>query len=226
MTDGAEASRLVGVHNYALSPPALPLFDVELDSYPFARIRDDVSATAWQRLEYAREDARALLAGRTLWSINSTARGGGIAEMQRTLWPYWRDAGLDARWLVLRGTPAFFGLTKRLHNLLHGCALARPGLRDHELFARVGRAAAAHGRAQTARKGIGCREREVGLGRAVVGDPDVPDLDAGRRRGDRHRARRSPEQPQPEPAVRPVRARPPVGSHHDEGRRPPLPRSP
>jgi trehalose synthase len=143
MTNGAAASRIEGMHSPALSHLGLPLVNVELDSYPFARMRDDLSATAWERLECAREDARALLEGRTLWSINSTARGGGIAEMQRTLWPYWRDAGLDARWLVLRGTPAFFRLTKRLHNLLHGLAVARPGLRDHELFARVGRAAAA-----------------------------------------------------------------------------------
>jgi trehalose synthase len=117
--------------------------DIELASYPFARIREDLSATAWERLECAREEARELLEGRTLWSINSSAPGGGIAEMQRTLWPYWRDAGLDARWLVLSGTAAFFGLTKRLHNLLHGCEVAPPGLRDHELFTRAGRAAAA-----------------------------------------------------------------------------------
>ena len=120
------------------------LLEIELGSYPFARIRDELSAGAWEQLMNAGEDARALLGGRTLWSINSTARGGGIAEMQRTLWPYWRDAGLDARWLVLTGTPAFFRLTKRLHNLLHGSTVAHPGISDHELFARVGRAASAH----------------------------------------------------------------------------------
>jgi trehalose synthase len=143
MTNSAGERRIDGVHRSALPHPSPPLIDIELDSYPFARIREDLSATAWERLERACEDARVLLEGRTLWSINSTARGGGIAEMQRTLWPYWRAAGLEARWLVLSGSPAFFGLTKRLHNLLHGCAVARPGVRDHELFARAGRAAAA-----------------------------------------------------------------------------------
>jgi len=125
------------------SDPA-SLLEIELGSYPFARIRGELSAGAWEQLMNAGEDARALLGGHTLWSINSTARGGGIAEMQRTLWPYWRDAGLDARWLVLRGTPAFFRLTKRLHNLLHGSAVAHPAISDHELFARVGRAGAAY----------------------------------------------------------------------------------
>ena len=120
------------------------LIELGLDSYPFSRIRGELSASAWEQLMSAGEHARALLGGRTLWSVSSTARGGGIAEMQRTLWPYWRDAGLDARWLVLEGTPAFFSLTKRLHNLLHGSAVTHPGIRDHELFARVGRAASAH----------------------------------------------------------------------------------
>ena len=123
-------------------PASLP--EIELGSYPFTRIRGELSASAWEQLMNAGEDARALLGGRTLWSINSTARGGGVTEMQRTLWPYWRDAGLNARWLVLRGPPAFFRLTKRLHNLLHGGAVAHPGISDHELFARVGRAASAH----------------------------------------------------------------------------------
>ena len=122
---------------------AVPLVGVELASQPFARIRAKLAPGAWEQLERSCEDARALLAGRTLWAINSTARGGGVAEMQRTLLPYWRHAGLDARWLVLTGTPAFFRLTKRLHNLLHGSPVPLPGLRDHELFARSGRAAGA-----------------------------------------------------------------------------------
>ena len=65
----------------------------------------DLAPGAWPHLMQACEEARALLGGRTLWSINSTALGGGVAEMQRTLWPYWRDAGIDARWLVLSGSP-------------------------------------------------------------------------------------------------------------------------
>ena len=122
---------------------SLPLVGVPLGSQPFARIHAELAPGAWEPLELACEHARALLGRRALWSISSTARGGGVAEMQRTLLPYWRDAGLDARWLVLTATPAFFRLTKRLHNLLHGSPVRRPGLRDHELFARFGRAAGA-----------------------------------------------------------------------------------
>ena len=64
-----------------------PLTRVELGSQPFSRIRQDLASGAWRPLETACQEGRALLAGRTVWSINSTALGGGVAEMQRTLWP-------------------------------------------------------------------------------------------------------------------------------------------
>ena len=61
-----------------------------------------------------------LLAGRTVWCLNSTARGGGVAEMLRPLLGWTQGAGIDARWLVIEGDPAFFELTKRIHHRLHG----------------------------------------------------------------------------------------------------------
>jgi trehalose synthase len=60
------------------------------------------------------------LAGRVFWNVNSTAHGGGVAEMLRALLPYVRGFGIDTRWIVLRGTPKFFRITKRLHHALHG----------------------------------------------------------------------------------------------------------
>jgi trehalose synthase len=51
---------------------------------------------------------------------DSTAFGGGVAEMLRSLVGYVRGAGLDMRWLVMEGDAEFFGVTKRLHNRLHG----------------------------------------------------------------------------------------------------------
>jgi trehalose synthase len=63
---------------------------------------------------------RRQLKGRTLWNINSTAAGGGVAEMLASLLPYVRGIGVDARWAVIQGTPDFFRVTKRLHNALHG----------------------------------------------------------------------------------------------------------
>lgn len=64
--------------------------------------------------------ARERFAGRAIWHVNSTARGGGVAELLRALLPYARAAGVDVRWVVLREEPEFFTVTKRLHNHLHG----------------------------------------------------------------------------------------------------------
>ena len=61
-----------------------------------------------------------LLGSRTIWNVNSTAFGGGVAEMLRSLIGYVRGAGLDGRWVVAEGDPEFFAITKRLHNRLHG----------------------------------------------------------------------------------------------------------
>jgi trehalose synthase len=63
---------------------------------------------------------RAAIAGRTVWNINSTAVGGGVAEMLQCLVGYVNDLGIPIRWAVIGGDPAFFAITKRLHNLIHG----------------------------------------------------------------------------------------------------------
>jgi trehalose synthase len=60
--------------------------------------------------------------GRVFWNVNSTAVGGGVAEMLQSLLRYSRGAGIDTRWIVLQGNEPFFKLTKRLHHALHGSA--------------------------------------------------------------------------------------------------------
>lgn len=75
------------------------------------------------RLEQARhlaDEVRRKLDGRTIWNVNNTAAGGGVAELLQTLLAYARGLGVDTRWLVIAGTPDFFRLTRRLHNALHG----------------------------------------------------------------------------------------------------------
>ncbi len=56
---------------------------------------------------------------RAIWNINSTATGGGVAEMLRSLLRYARGLGVQTRWLVIEGPPEFFRITKRIHNALH-----------------------------------------------------------------------------------------------------------
>jgi trehalose synthase len=73
-----------------------------------------------------------VLGDRVVWNVNSTARGGGVAELLSSLLPYERGCGVDARWLVITGSPEFFAVTKRIHNLLHGITADGSELTDAE----------------------------------------------------------------------------------------------
>ncbi len=57
-----------------------------------------------------------------IWHINSTATGGGVAEMLPNLVGYVQGLGFDCRWLVIAGDDEFFAITKRIHNGLHASA--------------------------------------------------------------------------------------------------------
>jgi len=73
-----------------------------------------------ERLASSAARARSELGDRTVWHVNSTASGGGVAELLHTLLAYGNGAGVVNRWLVLDADRDFFTITKRLHNLLHG----------------------------------------------------------------------------------------------------------
>src|SRR3954469_2715928 len=108
------------------------------------RFRDVLAPEQWSELEAVREASREQLAGRVVWSVNSTAHGGRVAEMLHSLIAYARGAGVDARVVVMGGEPDFFQLTKRLHNKLHGHAGdgGPLGPAEHEIYERTLRGAA------------------------------------------------------------------------------------
>jgi trehalose synthase len=86
---------------------------------PFSAL---VPATRMAALERTAAATRALFGTRAVWNINSTAAGGGVAEMLRSILRYSRGLGVHIRWLVVEGPPEFFRITKRIHNALHGTA--------------------------------------------------------------------------------------------------------
>lgn len=114
-------------------PPSLSDYDAVAHLAPAVQALRADAARIVPRLE-----------GRTVWMVNSTERGGGVAEMLPTLVGLLRDLGVSTEWVVLESDePAFFDLTKRIHNQIHGAG--RPGLGEGEraVFERVNAANAA-----------------------------------------------------------------------------------
>lgn len=87
-----------------------------------ADLQDLVGADRTRRMREAAAAIRERLGGGTLWHVNSTAAGGGVAEMLHTLLPLYRSLGVRAGWLVLGGDEPFFAATKRLGVALYGAA--------------------------------------------------------------------------------------------------------
>ncbi|MBV8529275.1 MAG: glycosyltransferase [Candidatus Dormibacteraeota bacterium] len=85
-----------------------------------ARVLDLLTGIPAEQFRNALGVAHDLFAGRVIWNVNSTASGGGVAEMLQSIVPYARGAGVDTRWVVIGGSEEFFRITKRLHNRLHG----------------------------------------------------------------------------------------------------------
>ena len=70
-------------------------------------------------------DLRALaerLEGKTIQHINSTAVGGGVAEILTRMVPLFQELNVNTRWDVIKGGDKFFEVTKKFHNALHGRA--------------------------------------------------------------------------------------------------------
>jgi trehalose synthase len=96
--------------------------DVPVTPLAPERFRDVLSPEGLAQFQRTIARGTELLDSRTFWNVNSTARGGGVAEMLRSLIGYARGADLDARWVTIGGDADFFRITKRLHNRLHGFA--------------------------------------------------------------------------------------------------------
>jgi trehalose synthase len=95
-------------------------------------LEDYLPIVGEQEIEELRAIAKPL-AGSTVQMVNSTAVGGGVAEILNRLVPLIRELGLAPRWDVMTGGNDFFDVTKAWHNALHGGTYeARP--QDFETF--------------------------------------------------------------------------------------------
>ena len=86
------------------------------------------------------EDLRNLVAhldGARVIHVNSTAVGGGVAEILRSLIPISKGLGLDTDWYVVSPPVEFFDVTKKIHNLMQGAegALTPEEMRTYSTYA-------------------------------------------------------------------------------------------
>ena len=103
--------------------------------------------------------------------VNSTAVGGGVAEILDRLVPLACELGLNIRWEVIVGGTEFFEVTKGFHNALHG---GPNELREDAFDVFL---------AYNQRN----RERlDLDAAYVVIHDPQPAALVSGRARGDRH----------------------------------------
>ena len=86
---------------------------------PEKHLADYVDAAGEEAVERLREAARPLEGARLL-QVNSTAFGGGVAELLVTQVALLNDLGIDTTWAVMEGSDEYFTVTKAVHNALQG----------------------------------------------------------------------------------------------------------
>jgi len=96
------------------------LHEVAERRLPLSRLAPVIGQERYDRLVMVGSLLKDRLSGRTIWNVNSTAVGGGVAEMLQVIVGYVAGFDIPIRWTTVGGDPAFFGITKRLHNQIHG----------------------------------------------------------------------------------------------------------
>jgi len=96
--------------------------EVDVPARDLSRFEPLIGFDRYSELKRTAGASSRSLQGRTVWNFNSTASGGGVAEMLEVLVGYIKNVGIDSRWHVMTGDAEFFSITKRVHNRLHGAS--------------------------------------------------------------------------------------------------------
>ncbi|OFV95056.1 MAG: glycosyl transferase family 1 [Acidobacteria bacterium RIFCSPLOWO2_02_FULL_61_28] len=92
---------------------------IPVDPPPVPHLEDYAAVVGQAEIHELRELAMRL-SGRRVKMVNSTAVGGGVAEILNRLVPLLNELGVQTQWEVLKGGNDFFAVTKAFHNALHG----------------------------------------------------------------------------------------------------------
>ncbi|MFC1970508.1 glycosyltransferase [Chloroflexota bacterium] len=102
LTDGTVYSKRKGFCPFRISP---------LESY--------ASISGSEKIERLQSISQQLK-GLKILELNSTAQGGGVAEMLYSSVPFLNMIGIESEWKIINGHKSYFECTKKLHNLLQG----------------------------------------------------------------------------------------------------------
>jgi trehalose synthase len=94
--------------------PTVPLADKHVDEY--------VGPAGEEAVERLREAARPFV-GASVLHVNSTAYGGGVAELLQSQLPLLKDLGIETTWALLEGSDDYFAVTKAVHNAMQGAEI-------------------------------------------------------------------------------------------------------
>ncbi|MFQ5792708.1 MAG: glycosyltransferase [Acidobacteriota bacterium] len=101
-----------------------PAFVREPAEFDLQGLQALVGAAALARLRRLARRLHLAFDGRTgqtsVWHINSSGVGGGVADILNFLVPFSTQLGVPTRWLVIGGDEWFFQITKAFHNALQG----------------------------------------------------------------------------------------------------------
>ena len=102
LEDGTLYSRRNGVEPFSVSP-----------------LQDYIPIVGEEKIDKLIKLAQRLK-GVKMLEVNSTALGGGVAEMLYSQVPFLNDLGLVDEWKVICGAEPFYHVTKAIHNFLQG----------------------------------------------------------------------------------------------------------
>lgn len=79
-------------------------------------LKDLSSIVGSKKIAYLLDQAK-FLKNKKVLHINSTKSGGGVAEILSWAIPLLKEVGIQSKWITIEGTPEFFAITKKFHNM-------------------------------------------------------------------------------------------------------------